>query len=105
MATYAKGENIMKNLKFVEFTFTETDNGMKLYAKLSDGNLVHIRDYDYLYEGGDLHLYSDANGAFVEAYCYGGVSYEIRDGKLFESFQDMDGIGDEWEITLPMLLA
>ena len=92
-------------LKFTQFTLTETNTAMQLYAKLSDGNLVHIRDYDYLYEGDDLQLYSDANNTFVEVYCYGGVSYEIRDGKLFESIQDIDGIGDEWEITLPMLLA
>ena len=92
-------------LKFIEFITTDTGKEMKLFAIMSDGNLVHIRDYVYLYEEGDLKLYSDANGAFVEAYCYGGVSYEIRDGKLFEYIQDRDGIGDEWEITLPMLLA
>lgn len=93
----------MKNLKFVEFTFTETDKDMKLYAKLSDGSLVYVRDYDYSYEGEDIQFYRDEQGLFNELYCYGGVSYRIHNGKLLESTQDMYGVGDEWEITLSML--
>ena len=89
-------------VKFKEFIFTKTDKDMKLYAIMSDGNLVHIRDYDYSYEG-DCQLYRDEEGSLNELYCYHGVSYRIDDGKLLESIQDMDGIGDEWEVTLSMI--
>ena len=89
--------------KFVEFEIEETKTEMKLYAKLEDGSLIHVRDYDYLYEG-DYQFYSDANSTFVEVYCHDGVSYEISDGKLFEStFNNKDG-GWVTEITLPMLV-
>ena len=91
--------------KFTEFRITETNTAIQLYVELEDGTVHYVRDYDYLYEGDDLQFYSDANGTFVEVYCYGGVSYRIDDGKLLEYVQDTNGIGDEWEITLSMLLA
>lgn len=87
--------------KFIEFEIEETNTEIKLYAKLEDGSLIHVRNYDYLYEG-DYRLYQNEEGD-NELYCYRGVSYRIHDGKLFEYIQDRDGIGQEWEVTLSMI--
>lgn len=98
-----EGEIIMT--KFIQFTTTETKDAMKLYAQLEDGSLHHIRDYDYLYEG-DVQFYRNAEGILVDVYSHYGVSYEIRDGKLFEiTFDEYNGQGWEEEIEVSMLLA
>ena len=91
--------------KFVEFITTETKREMKLFAILDDGSLIHIRDYDYLYEGKDYQLYQNEEGLFNEIYCHDGVSYKVHDDKLFEFTHDMYGVDHEWEITLEMLIA
>lgn len=102
VATNAKGEFTM--VKFVEFVATGTKPEMRLYAKLGNGSLIHVRDYDSLY-GSDYQFYRSKEGIFNEIYCHDGVSCIIHDDKLFEFTQDMYGVNHETEITLPMLLA
>lgn len=90
--------------KFLEFVTTETKSEMKLYAKLEDGSVHFVRDYDFLYDR-SYQFYRDEEGTFNEIYCHDGVSYIIHDGKLFEFTYDMYGVSHENEITLQMLLA
>ena len=89
-------------MKFVEFVTTETESSMQLYAKTSDGTLIHVRDYDFLYDR-SYQFYRSKEGILNEIYCRYGVSYIIHDDKLFEFTYDMYGVNHEDEIALPML--
>lgn len=90
-------------MEFTELMASENGIEMSLYVKTSDGNMIHVRDYDFYYD--DYQFGLDDNGSLVEVYSHYSVSYALQDGKLFEFTYDMYGVGDESEITLPMLLA
>lgn len=91
-------------MKITELVASENGVEMSLYVKMNDGTLIHIRDYNFYHE--DYQFGVDNNGSLVEVYSHYGVSYEVRDGQLFEiTFNEHNGQGWYEEITLPMLLA
>ena len=89
--------------KFVEFVTEYISYGMKLYVKLEDGNLVHVKDYspfcDY-----ELYPVDETDSRIDHVYSEYGVSYFLRDGRMFAVTFDENRAYHETELTLEMLL-
>lgn len=89
--------------KFVELVPEHISYGMKLYVKLEDGNLVHVKDYSPFC---DYELYPDEKTNTIDhVYSEYGVSYFLRDGRMFAVTFSDEGVSHETEVTLERLLT
>lgn len=89
--------------KFIELVAEDNNGGMRLYARLDNGNLVHLKDFSPFFE--DYNLYPDETGAIYCVYSEYSVTYLLRDSRLFVITFDENGVPNETEFTLEMLLS
>lgn len=89
--------------KFVELVPEHISYGMKLYAKLEDGNLIHVKNYSPFC---DYELYpAEKTNTIDHVYSEYGVSYFLRDGRMFAVTFSDEGVPTETELTLEVLLS
>ena len=90
--------------KFVEFVTEHISYGMKLYVKLEDGNLVHVKDYspfcDY-----ELYPVDETDNRIDSVYSEYGMTYLLRDGRIFAVTFDENDFPTATELTLEVLLS